>query len=217
MARAPRVIAAWICGLAMVVIPGFGGQPQSVPDTVVLYSKFDREPPNVVRAALQDELDSIMTPLGLSFEWRDLNGHRHEPAIESAVISFKGLCDAVGPTSHSISSLALGSTHISKGVILPFGDVDCDGIRFFLHRGLGSLSPADRQQAYGRALARVLAHELYHIFADTTRHGSCGVGKETYSVHDLFASDFRFGGEESQALLNSRAHEFLERGRDLPD
>jgi hypothetical protein len=212
---APRVIAAWICGLATVVLPVFGVQPQSLPDTIVLYSKFDHEAPRVVRAALRDELDSIMAPLGLSFEWRDLNGHRPEPAIESAVISFKGLCDADGPTSHSISSQALGSTHISNGVILPFGDVDCDGIRFFLRRGLRSLSAADRQQAYGRALARVLAHELYHIFAETTRHGSGGVGKEIYSVRDLFASDFRFGDEEFKALLNSRAHEFLEKGRDL--
>jgi len=217
MAWAPRVIAAWICGLAMVALPVFGGQPKHPPDTIVLYTKFDHEPPQEVKAALQVELGSIMAPLGLSFEWRELAGDRDEPAIKLAVISFKGFCEADGVTSHSSSSRALGSTHISNGVILPFSDVDCDGIRVFLRGALRSLSSADREEAYGRALARVLAHELYHIFAETTRHGSCGVGKETYSVRDLLAVTFRFDDRESQELLNSKAHEFLERGRDLPD
>jgi len=33
-------------------------------------------------------------------------------------------------------------------------------------------------------MGRVLAHEIYHIFANTQRHGS-GVSKAAYSVEDL--------------------------------
>ena len=66
-----------------------------------------------------------------------------------------------------------------------------------------------RAATFGRALGRVLAHELYHIFANTKRHGSDGVGREFYSVHDLLAADFQFQAKESAALMNSKAHAAL--------
>jgi hypothetical protein len=52
----------------------------------------------------------------------------------------------------------------------------------------------------GRALGRVLAHELYHIFANTTRHAADGVGKPAYSVADLLSADFRFARREALAM-----------------
>ncbi len=71
--------------------------------------------------------------------------------------------------------------------ILPFSEVDCDGLRVFLQRGLLGLRAQDRALAYGRAVGRVLAHELYHIFADTKHHGSCGIAKEAFSSQDLLS------------------------------
>ena len=50
----------------------------------------------------------------------------------------------------------------------------------------------------------MLAHELYHIFANTLRHGSLGVAKESYSVQDLLSDDFRFEMKESRMLQASR-------------
>ena len=128
--------------------------------TSALYNEFERDPPAPVKTALRDELASIMTPLGLRFEWRDLRGPRQKPAIELAVISFKGRCDAAGLLPRQgDSSGALGWTHISDGVILPFSDVDCDGIRRFLQPALLTVSSASREGAFGRAVARVLAHD----------------------------------------------------------
>jgi len=208
---------AWMCGLAMAALPVLGGQPKAAPAPIALYFEFEHDPPKAVWGGLRDELDSIMTPLSLRFEWRNLRGRGDEPAIELAVVSFKGRCDLDGPVLRHGSPGALGWTHISNGVILPFADVDCEGMRNFLQRALRLLSGADRQEAFGRALGRVLAHELYHIFADTTRHGSGGIGKGTYSVQDLLAANFRFGDKESQALLNGKAYGWLETGHDPPD
>jgi hypothetical protein len=157
-----------------------------------------------------------MTPMGLRFEWRDLRGPKDVPAVELAVVSFKGRCNVAGLQPHNISTPgALGWTHISDGVILPFTDVDCDEIRIFLQRALLGVSARDREEVFGRALARVLAHELYHIFADTTRHGSCGVAKEAYTVHDLLTAGFRFEDKETRAMRNSKAYESLGKGLDL--
>jgi hypothetical protein len=74
---------------------------------------------------------------------------------------------------------------MSDGEILPFSDINCDAIRSFLQRDLLRIPEVDREVAYGRAIARVLAHELYHIFARTTRHAVRDIGKSTFTVQDL--------------------------------
>jgi hypothetical protein len=93
---------------------------------------------------------------------------------------------------------------VSDGQILPFTDVACDRVRDFLQAGLLTFPVEDREQKYGRALGRVLAHELYHIFANTLRHGSVGVAKESYSVLDLLSDDFQFQAKETRMLQTSR-------------
>jgi hypothetical protein len=204
---------AWICGLALAALPAFGGQPGEPLAPIALYSEFRQQPPAAVRAALGSELESIMAPLGLRFEWRDLHGPQlGEPAVELAVVSFKGRCDVSGLVGRASAPGPLGWTHISDGSILPFSDVDCDGIRAFLQSDLLALPAAFREAAFGRALARVLAHELYHIFAGTTHHGSFGIGKEAYSARDLLAGSFRFEPRESKALKSGKAYGELGKG-----
>jgi hypothetical protein len=104
----------------------------------------------------------------------------------------------------------LGWTHVSDGQILPFTDVSCDRVREFVQSGLLLFRMEDREARYGRALGRVLAHELYHIFANTTRHGSMGVAKESYSVQDLVADDFQFQAKESRMLQTNRPRPAVE-------
>ena len=68
----------------------------------------------------------------------------------------------------------------------------------------------DREEAYGRALGRVLAHELYHIFANTAAHSSSGAGKSKFTVQELLSPEFVFEGRESPALKSSKANGALE-------
>ncbi len=196
-------------GVFALVSMAVAGSDEIHPRTnvIALYSGFVHEAPAAVRAALDDELDAIMGPLGMHFEWRTMQGtNLASPTMELAVITFKGHCDIGGLTvSQHYDPGALGWTHISDGQILPFADVDCGEIRAFLQRALLKLPGNQREDAFGRAIARVLAHELYHIFADTTRHGTCGVAKEAYTVDDLMSSTFRFQDKESRELRNSKA------------
>ena len=111
---------------------------------------------------------------------------------------------------------ALGWTHVSDGTILPFSDIECDRIRGFIQKDLLAVRPEEREDAYGRAVARVVAHELYHIFANTSHHGSCGVGKSAYTVQELLSDDFQFEAKESMALRNSKARETLENATRAP-
>jgi hypothetical protein len=47
-------------------------------------------------------------------------------------------------------------------------------------------------QVLGRALARVIAHELYHIITGTTDHHATGVAKAAFSARDLTDARFEF-------------------------
>jgi len=82
--------------------------------------------------------------------------------------------------------------------------VACDRVRDFVQAGLAGYRTENRDEKYGRALGRVLAHELYHIFANTTHHAATGVAKESYSVQDLLTDDFQFQSKESRLLQSSR-------------
>ncbi|HEV3200735.1 MAG TPA: hypothetical protein VGZ73_22690 [Bryobacteraceae bacterium] len=198
--------------LTLGALPGFGENRQTPVAPVALYTHFEQQPPEGVVEALHEELESIMSPMGMTFEWRSLDGVRgNELSVELAVLTFKGRCDIAGLSPHIVSNPgALGWTHVSDGAILPFSDVDCDRIRTFIQKELLSVRAPDREESYGRALGRVVAHELYHIFTNTGKHGSCGVGKAAFTIQELLSDEFQFEERESLALRTSKAHSALE-------
>jgi hypothetical protein len=183
-------------------LPAVSAENQAPP--VALYTSFLHSPSRAVEGILQDEVESIMAPMGMHFEWRSLASSRGtEVAAELAVITFKGRCDIAGLLPHSEAPGALGWTHVSDGVILPFSDIDCDRIRTFVQRDLLLLKAEDREEAFGRAVGRVLAHELYHIFAHTAHHASEGVAKSSYTVQELLCDEFQFDEHETLALRSA--------------
>jgi len=200
----------FLLGLLAGVLPGLSA-PRVPFAPITLYMQFQQAPPDGVLQALQDEVESIMEPIGLRFEWRDLaKTGGHEVSAELAVITFKGRCDTAGLISRGKFEGALGWTHVSDGQILPFTDVSCDRVREFVGPVLLTYgTEEDREDKYGRALGRVLAHELYHIFANTTRHGT-GVAKESYNVQDLLSDDFQFQARESRMLQANRPKTVVE-------
>ena len=175
--------------------------------SITLYTSFQQEPPRAVLEALQEEVEAIMAPIGLRFDWRKPEGVRGDKIFaELAVVTFQGRCDLSGLAENNRFVRALGWTHVSDGEILPFTDIACEHVSEFVRRALGTVNPKERLATYGRALGRVLAHELYHIFANTVPHGSSRVAKECYSVQELLREDFQFQAKESRLLRSSRVH-----------
>lgn len=182
-------------------LPLFGGQPAMSKVRVSLYTDFQHEPPAIVSHAIQDELDLIMTPIGLSFDWRSLaHVKEKEVSISLVVIHFKGTCDAVDLTLYPAYQFIAGRTFLAGGEIIPFSDIYCNAIRASLASALASLSPKTRDMVFGRAVGRVIAHELYHIYANTKRHGGKGLSEPRFSAHELMAGEFRFQKKDSERL-----------------
>jgi len=141
-----------------------------------------------------------MAPLGLPLEWRSLaTAKGDEVSATLAVVTFRGDCTAA-VLKDAISAGPLGWTHVTDGVVLPFTEVDCGRIRGFLRRELLRVDANERDRDLARAIGRVTAHELYHVFAGTRHHGSGGVGGAVYTERELMANEFRFEDREFQTL-----------------
>jgi hypothetical protein len=172
---------------------------------VTLYTDFQTSAPQAVVEALREEVDSIMSPMGIRFEWWPLSGFRTERDSTVVVVAhFEARCDVSGLVMRENQPGSLGWTEISDGAVLPFIHVDCERVRTFLQTTLLGYRSQDRERAYGRALGRVLAHELYHVFSGTAKHTVRGVAKETYSVEDLLAANFQFQQKQTRVLHERR-------------
>lgn len=208
---------AALCWLLLGAVPAFGqtGGGQVAPFAV--YTHFDQEPAAPVLDSLKQELTSILADVGLPVAWRSLDAHREGESFEAlAVITFKGTCSVDGLISERVGGGALGRTHVTDGQIIPFSDVDCGRIRAFLSHSLVPLWRPDRDRLYGRAIARVLAHELYHIFTQTRHHGSSGLAEPSYTARELMADGFSFAEPDRKMLATLVAAHRLSASGGLP-
>jgi hypothetical protein len=188
-----------IC-LTLGAMPAIGGGGVAQVAPVTLYTQFQQNPPAPMVQPLQNELAAIMAPTGLLFSWLPLSQSGSRVSPQLAIIHFKGECDTQELRQESGFPGPLGWTHISDGEILPFIDVNCDGLRIFVQRELSGVDVAQRETVFGRAAARILAHELYHLLGNTRSHTSGGIGKAAYSVQELLAPVLHFGKKESASL-----------------
>lgn len=184
---------------ALAVMAWAAVSAQSQP--VALFTRFEQPPSPVAEQAMRDELAAIMEPTGMAFQWRALGpgGSPGSPG-QLAVVTFHGNCGAANLAGPPRTSSALGWTHVSDGVVLPFSEVDCGGLRAFLQGGLLRLKAAEREAALGRAAARVLAHELYHVFAATRHHAQGGIAKPVYTPDELLSPAFHFDAAAEASL-----------------
>jgi hypothetical protein len=182
--------------------------------TLALYARPARGLNAESSLMMREELQRLMSPAGLEVIWKDSATRKDGDDFELvAVGSFEGSCSAADPILTTVSSPrtveSLADTSISDGRILPFFHVDC--IRLIRMLGTG----ADKA-LLGQALARVIAHELYHIVAGTTEHHTSGVAKAAFSVRDLVGPRFDFDFlslEQMRPLSIARTRDTVASGR----
>jgi cytochrome c553 len=196
--------------LALSALSAFGGTWDGSGAPLRIYTDFQRTPSPAVELALHNELVRLVAPIGLNLEWKSLAEPRDGEASPAlVVITFIGRCDSVGFEPHKINPGALAWTHISDGVILPFVDVDCELSREFLQSRLLHFDARLRDALFGRAIARLVAHELYHVFAETRHHGKEGVAEPACTVSELLSDTFRFAEPQFRTLRSSKLRSIL--------
>jgi hypothetical protein len=181
-------------------LPVFAADSEDPVAPVTLYTNYEHQIPDGVQHAMQREVATIISPAGLTVEWRSLSVIYRKVNITLAIVQFKGNCDVKDLTVYPAYPYTLGATAVNDGEILPYANIYCNAIRAFIAPQLLSLDQVDRTASFGRALGRVLAHELYHILAHTKRHGWHGLAEPKWLSAELMAQEFRFDQKEMQKL-----------------
>jgi len=142
---------------------------------------------------MRGELQLLLSPAGINISWKTLADRKSGENFDLvAVAAFDGSCaDTEAVPTPALATLA--DTSIADGHVLPFFRIDCARLS-------GMLGSRVESAIFGRALARLAAHELYHIIAQTTQHQDSGIAKASFSVRDLTAPRFELD-EWSSALM----------------
>ena len=180
---------------------------QSKDDVLTVLITGNNIPPFVL-AAMEREVESTLAPAALKLTWISKQDRNGDLVVSGrmAIIHLRGQCVADPPVVAAgvrpSEGAQLGVTHISDGRILPIADVLCNAVRDFVGPALRS-SVHNRDELYGRALGRVLAHELYHILLQTVEHGPSGLSRWEQRSTDLLLPQISFTPSEERRIGES--------------
>jgi hypothetical protein len=144
------------------------------------------------------EAASILKKSGVTLSW-DLQQPAREVNGLLVVVKLIGSCDMDAPQAPPKPG-PLGWSHEVNGVVLPFSDLACDNIRGSVQNARLAGSQVRGNFLLGRAMGRVLAHELYHIVADTAGHGENGVAQPALSARELTSGQLELGPSDVEAI-----------------
>jgi hypothetical protein len=117
------------------------------------------------------------------------------------VVKLVGRCDMDGPPALQVSG-PLGWSHEANGVILPFSHLACENIRGAVQSARLAGYQLRGNFLLGRAMGRVLAHELYHVIANTTEHGGQGIARPALSPQELTSGQLELGPSDVATIRN---------------
>jgi hypothetical protein len=155
----------------------------------------DASTPDVL-TAMDRELGTVMQSAGFHVTRRSLSNPPSTSGAENLVIvELRGVCmpqfaaTAVVPLS---STARLASSSMVDGKILPFSWIDCVALNRFLAPAGSSQSKAEQDNLFGRSMARLLAHEFYHVLAQADDHALSGIAKARFNIGDLLTDHLDF-------------------------
>ena len=178
-------------------------EPHKVRLTLIVHVE-DRDS-NATIDSMNNELGDIFEPMGMWTETRlDTDIKPGDLFERVAVIKLKGGCQL----NREISGFQrgpLGMVQRVDGTILPFIDIYCGRIHDMVREDLRVDEKPERNRKFGRALARVIAHELYHVFSQTVQHTKSGLSKAAFTASDLLADRLTFDQERVYMMLHPGA------------
>ena len=161
--------------------------------------------PAPILNAMEREARLAVESSGIHLDWRSQDEPFGEVTGGVAVVDMRGQCASAGPLPTAWRhperrAEPLGQTHLVNGTVLPFADVLCDAVHRLVDHDLRAARPNEREELLGRALGRVLAHELFHILARTTDHTHQGISRAEQSSADLLAPGVSFVESDERRL-----------------
>jgi hypothetical protein len=162
--------------------------PVKAAPAVTLVLQFDDAYSAKSLKAMKREVASIVGESGIRVDWRLLADVGSSESFESVVVvRFRGAC-LMQPVPYLMDERGYYAfTHVSDGDVLPFSEVECDKVASAIGPAMSKSQWHDRDSVLGRALGRVLAHELYHMLAKSQHHAGEGVTRSKLTAAQLIA------------------------------
>jgi hypothetical protein len=149
---------------------------------------------------MKRETEQVFKTTGLRIAWRERAAVGHESYENLVVVHFKGKCilepvpilyDERGPFAF---------VYNSDGDVLPFTEVECEPVAASVKSAMEGDDYGRPDYLLGRALGRVLAHELVHILTRSAAHGQDGVTQPKFSGRELIGAPLRLTQAEVERL-----------------
>lgn len=195
--------AALVCLLAGVSVLRAESQLSSATLPVTVLLDFEHPHSRASLRALNDELNRILASARLKVDLRIKSEVSPDAEFgELVLFKMRGYCtmNALPIAALSDERGALAMTYSVDGHLLPFGEVECDRVRGSVQKAVGRGNPEAHQVVYGMALARVMAHEMYHMIGNRSSHTSDGLTKESLSARELSQAELPLSGKAMSAF-----------------
>jgi hypothetical protein len=188
-----------ICLLSAVAPAG------GVAASLELLTQFDQRPSTTVVGAMAREIEALYRDVPVSIGWHELAGYQSSVSTPRLVfIYFKGDCRAPRlPPRQSVEGLALAGISRVDGRMLPVVTVDCERTAGYLWPSMSGADRANGDAAFGRALARVVAHELYHYLTGMAKHTRSALFRASIPASALLARELSFAPGELADLSHA--------------
>ena len=209
---------AWVIALGLLWNADTPALRTAIPSaTLLVYLQTGPAQPAAPVEHMKRELGALMQASGYHVIWGDARAPGSSAESASLVVlELRGGC-GMPPGNYRgeryvASGASLAETSMDAGSVQPFSWIDCANLTRMIGPALAGEPGALRDYLYGRAMARVAAHELYHVVMGNSGHGHEGVTKPRFTVPDLLDEDFTFDAAarsklRQRALENSGAGE----------
>jgi hypothetical protein len=194
-----RLVAVYTLLLAFLAAPLRSEVAIGTNLTILL--DFEKGPSQATLGEMNREIQNLLKKTGVRLDVR-LRSEvpEHQDFEDVVLLRFRGTCKA----SHFVPLLdergPFGWSHTSDGTILPFADVACDHVRRAVEEAIFGGQKAQRDLLFGRALGRVVAHELYHIIGGVHTHGKKGLAQAALSGRELVADRMTLEPEDARRM-----------------
>ncbi len=187
-----RILRLGAFGLALLLAP-LGAHA----DTLIRLdtpNDFSR----VAVRSMKAELGRVVADTSLGLRWQDA---KTQPGkVDGRLFNVVLIGECVADYPEPAGDGPLGWTSIVDGRVLPYIAIDCARIRSVLAPEWARLDSSAQREVYlGKAMARVLAHELVHAFTRTRHHADDGLTQRALTPRELVAGNYRLKQADFQA------------------
>jgi hypothetical protein len=189
-------LLAMLCLLFVMLCAARADSGVPASDALEVFLKGQETSTPDVLAAMSREFNTLMETAGYRVVWRSVTDPPSSAGADNLVIvELRGLCMAQFSSAAAKPlprTVPLASSSVVDGRVLPFSWMDCTALNRFLAPVASAKPKAEQDDLFGRSMARLLAHEFYHVLAQTNDHASAGIAKARFSTADLLADHLDF-------------------------